>query len=64
MNGDAAYKGFRPDPAQKKAPAQGRGEFVRRRCRGGGHYLPFFFAAGLAALLVVFFETGFLAAAM
>lgn len=28
------------------------------------HYLPFFFAAGFAALLVVFFETGFFAAAM
>jgi hypothetical protein len=48
---------------EKNAPAGGRGWFGGDY-RGGGIYLPFFFAAGFAALLVVFFETGFFAAAM
>jgi hypothetical protein len=46
----------------------GRGSGVLRcdctRGEGEGAYLAFFFAAGFAPDLVVFFETGFLAAAI
>jgi hypothetical protein len=46
----------------KKPRPMGQG-FTSLRLRGDWGYLPFF-AFGFAALLVVFFETGFLAAAM
>ena len=64
MGTDDRRVGKATRPAQKNAPASGRGGFSLRLPWRVGRYLPFFFAAGFAVDFVVFFETFFFAAAM